>query len=249
MLEMDDDGPVIETKGLRKEFPGLVAVDSLDLRVARGTLYGLIGPNGSGKTTAIKVIVGLMRASAGEARVLGERVPLRTNRHRLGYMPQDIAIYPDLTVRENLEFFAGLYSIPKPRIGSRTEEVLKVVDLLDRKDGLVSHLSGGMRHRVSLACALVHDPEVLFLDEPTVGIDPMLRVQFWEYFRHLNTQGVTIVVSSHAMDEAERCDRLGFMRDGRLLAEGTAGELRARAGAGSLEEAFLLFAGGRDVRH
>jgi ABC-2 type transport system ATP-binding protein len=240
---MDDDWPVIETKGLRKEFPGLVAVDSLDLRVAKGTLYGLIGPNGSGKTTAIKVIVGLLRATAGEARVLGERVPLRTNRHRLGYMPQDIAIYPDLTVRENLEFFAGLYSIPKDRIGPRTEEVLKVVDLLDRKDGLVSQLSGGMRHRVSLACALMHDPEVLFLDEPTVGIDPELRVGFWKFFQDLKSKGKTIVLTTHYMDEAVRCDVVGMMRGGRLIAEGTPSSLMAETGRGNLEDAFLEFAG------
>lgn len=237
------DEPVIETKGLRKEFPGLVAVESLDLRITRGMLYGMIGPNGSGKTTAIKMLVGLLRASGGEAKVLGEKVPLRSSRPRLGYMPQDIAVYPDLTVRENLEFFAGLYSIPKARVGVRTDEVLKVVDLLARKDSLVSQLSGGMKHRVSLACALMHDPEVLFLDEPTVGVDPELRVGFWGFFHDLKAKGKTIVLTTHYMDEAVRCDVVGMMRGGRLIAEGTPSHLMDSTGTSNLEDAFLEYSG------
>src|SRR3990172_57264 len=148
-------------------------------------------------------------------------------------MPQAEALYPDLTVTENLAFFARIYGRTSR---SRVEEAIQFIALEDRSQSMVATLSGGMRRRLSLACALVHRPRVLFLDEPTVGIDPQLRAVFWEHFRGLNREGVTIVVSSHVMDEAERCDRLGRMREGRLLAEGTADALRQRAGRGTLEE-------------
>jgi ABC-2 type transport system ATP-binding protein len=157
----------------------------------------------------------------------------------IGYMPQTPALYLELTVRENLLFFARIYGAADR---DRVEEVLDVVGLSERADGPVYALSGGMRQRTSLACALVHRPRLLLLDEPTVGVDPPLRVAFWQYFRRLNQEGVTILVSSHVMDEAERCDRLVLLRGGRILAEGSAGELRRQAGAPTLEEAFLRYA-------
>jgi ABC-2 type transport system ATP-binding protein len=238
---MDGD-VVIETKGLRKQFDELVAVESLDLRISKGTLYGLIGPNGSGKTTAIKMLVGLLKPTAGHAKILGEPVPVRTNRSKVGYMPQEMAIYQDLTVHENLEFFAGLYSIIRETSRRREEEVLRVVDLEQSRDRLVSHLSGGMRHRVSLACALMHDPFVIFLDEPTVGVDPELRVGFWKYFAELKAQGKTIVLTTHYMDEAERCDVVGMMRQGELIAEGAPRDLMEKTSVSNLEDAFLTIA-------
>lgn len=239
-----DEGSVIQVRGLTKSFDGLTAVDALDLDIPKGTLYGMIGPNGSGKTTSIKVLVGLLRPTAGDASVLGERVPLRKNVQRIGYMPQEMAIYTDLTLHENLELFAGLYSMDRKVFERREKELLGVIDLSDRKESLVSQLSGGMRHRTSLACALIHDPEVVFLDEPTVGVDPELRVGFWKYFADLKSRGKTIVLTTHYMDEAVRCDTVGMMRLGKLIAEGTPGELMARTSTKDLESAFLAYSKG-----
>jgi ABC-2 type transport system ATP-binding protein len=231
----------IDARGLSKEFEGHRVVSDLDLRIPNGVLYGLIGPNGSGKTTTIKMLVGLLVATSGTAAVLSERVPLRINLSRLGYMPQEMAIYTDLTVHENLELFAGLYSMERSVFGKREAELLEMTDLVERKDGMVSKLSGGMKHRVSLACALVHEPEVVFLDEPTVGVDPELRVGFWDYFAKLKSQGRTIVLTTHYMDEAVRCDMVGMMRAGELIAEGTPRDLMDSARVSSLEDAFLHF--------
>jgi len=231
----------VRTRGLRKEFGELIAVAGLDLRVNRGLLYGLIGPNGSGKTTAIRMLVGLLKPTGGEAHLLGERVPVRGCRARIGYMPQEMAIYSELTVHENLELFAGLYSMDRTVFENRERELLGMIDLKDRMHSLASQLSGGMRHRVSLACALIHDPELVFLDEPTVGVDPELRVGFWQHFRSLKSAGKTIVLTTHYMDEAVRCDVVGMMRAGRLIAEGTPKELMGRAGATDLESAFMEF--------
>ena len=233
---------VVETRRLRKEFDGTVALAGLDLRVEKGTLYGMIGPNGSGKTTCIRILTGLIRASGGDASVLGERVPSKSVLARVGYMPQEMAIYSDLSVHENLEFFAGLFSVKGEDFLRREKEVLTVIDLTARKNDLISNLSGGMKHRVSLACALIHDPELLFLDEPTVGVDPELRVGFWDYFNELKRQGKTIIMTTHYMDEAVRCDVVGMMRLGEMLAEGSPQELMSATSTSNLEEAFLSFA-------
>ena len=239
---MMSEASVVETKGLRKEFDGTVALAGLDLRVERGTLYGMIGPNGSGKTTCIRILAGLMRASVGEASVLGAKVPSKSILSRIGYMPQELAVYSDLSVHENLEFFAGLFSVKGEDFFRREKEVLRLIDLPSRKDDLVSTLSGGMKHRVSLACALIHDPELLFLDEPTVGVDPELRVGFWDYFNELKRQGKTIIMTTHYMDEAVRCDVVGMMRLGEMMVEGSPQELLSASSASNLEGAFLFFA-------
>lgn len=240
-VDIGRDAPTVETTGLRKEFDGLVAVDSLDLRIGKGLVYGMIGPNGSGKTTAIKMLVGLLRPTAGGARVLGESIPVRMKTARMGYMPQEMAVYDDISVHENLAFFAGLYSLDAESARRREEELLGMIDLKDRADSLVGHLSGGMRHRVSLACALMHDPELVFLDEPTVGVDPELRAGFWDYFTKLKEAGKTIVLTTHYMDEAVRCDVVGMMRQGVLIAEGTPAGLLERTRTAGLEDAFLAF--------
>jgi ABC-2 type transport system ATP-binding protein len=223
---------------LSRHFGIIKAVNGVNLRIRAGETYGLLGPNGSGKTTLIRLLVGLLRPTAGEAWVLGRSMPNKEVLSLVGYMTQAEALYQDLTVWENLLFFGRVYGESSP---SRLSELLNLVDLEERADSIVATLSGGMRRRLSLACALVHRPVVLFLDEPTVGIDPQLRVTFWEHFYKLNEQGVTIIVSSHVMDEAERCHRLGLMRDGRLLAEGSAEELRQSSGTSTLEEAFLAY--------
>jgi len=224
----------VELQEVAKSFGRVKALDRVSLRVRSGEVYGLLGPNGSGKTTLIRILVGLVRPDAGTVTVLGRRIPDRAVLSQIGYMTQQAALYPDLSVDENVRFFAAVSGAE-----GHVEEALRVVELFDRRSSVVATLSGGMRQRCSLACALVHRPKLLLLDEPTVGIDPQLRLQFWTYFRELTKAGISIVVSSHVMDEAERCDRLGLLRFGRLLAEGTVDELKRLAGVGRLEDAFL----------
>ncbi|HLE03130.1 MAG TPA: ABC transporter ATP-binding protein [Anaerolineales bacterium] len=229
----------VETIRLNKAFGAIRAVAELDLQVQAGEIYGLLGPNGSGKTTLMRLLVGLAKADKGEVRVLGRLMPDRALLAEVGYMTQAEALYSDLTARENVLFFAALSGV---RTASWIGEALELVELQARANDLVGSLSGGLRRRVSLACALVHRPRLLILDEPTVGVDPQLRVAFWEHFRRLAEAGVTLIISSHVMDEAGRCDRLGFMREGWLIAEGSPDELRQRSGMTDLEQAFLKFA-------
>lgn len=230
----------IQANGVHKRFGETAALAGLDLEVRSGEIYGLLGPNGSGKTTLIRCLAGLLRPDSGTLTVLGRTARETATAGRIGYMTQAAALYGDLSVEENLAFFARLQGVPDLAI--RIEEALATVDLIDRRRSIVSTLSGGMRTRVSLAASLLHRPDVLLLDEPTVGVDPVLRHEFWTHFRDLAGRGVTILVSSHVMDEAGRCDRLGLIRAGRLLAEGTAAQLTDRAGAADLESAFLALA-------
>jgi ABC-2 type transport system ATP-binding protein len=229
---------VVETENVKRSFGGFEAVRGIDLCIRRGETYGLLGPNGAGKTTLIRMLVGLLRPTSGHVVVLGHQMPDKAVLAHVGYMTQAKAIYTDLSVRENVRFFGAMAG---QRDENRIDEVIALVNLRDWADSPVRSLSGGMQQRTSLACALVHRPQLLLLDEPTVGVDPQLRVQFWDYFAGLNATGVTIIVSSHVMDEAERCHRLGFIRAGLLLAEGSPDELRARAGTRTLEGAFLAF--------
>ncbi len=232
---------VVETRNLTKRFGPIQALVELDLAVYSGEIYGLLGPNGSGKTTLMRLLIGLLKPTAGQASVLGRSMPDKAILSQVGYMPQAGALYDDLTVRENIAFFATMCGGVER---AWVDEVLALVDLEERATSLVRTLSGGMRQRTSLGCALVHRPPLLLLDEPTVGVDPQLRATFWQHFRRLAAEGSTLVVSSHVMDEAGRCDRLGFIRQGRLLAEGSAAELCQRAGQATLEASFLWFAAG-----
>jgi ABC-2 type transport system ATP-binding protein len=238
---MEQPSAAIEARGLTKRFGEMTAVNALDLTLEPGRIYGILGPNGSGKTTLIRLLTGLAKATSGEARVLGVKMPDRENLARIGYMTQADGIYIELSVWENLRFFAALSGTGDKKA---MDQVLDLVHLTERKDAPALNLSGGMRRRLSLACALVHRPSVLFLDEPTVGIDPALRVEFWKYFRQLAADGTTIVVSSHVMDEADRCDELLLMFRGKVLARGTPAEIRLSAGVDNMEDAFLKLGGG-----
>jgi ABC-2 type transport system ATP-binding protein len=235
-----DAGPAIRASGLAKAFGALRAVDGVTFDLGPGRIYGLLGPNGSGKTTLIRLLAGLTVPTAGWAEVLGTRMPSRPVLNRIGYMTQADGVYTALTVSENLRFFGAVYGVDGD---GPAVDALAVVDLADRKESIVGTLSGGQRRRLSLACALIHRPPVLFLDEPTVGVDPLLRVQFWSHFRALADAGTTIVVSSHVMDEADRCDELLFVRSGRITARGSGADIRARAGTPDLEQAFLRLGG------
>src|SRR3984893_3126397 len=228
----------VDVENVSKSFGEIKALDGVTLRVRHGEIYGLLGPNGSGKTTLIRMFVGLVAPNAGTVTVLGKRMPNVALLSHVGYMTQAAALYPGLSVEENVRFFAAINGAEEG-----VKEALELVELYDRRGSVVSTLSGGMRQRCSLACALVHKPQLLLLDEPTVGVDPQLRVQFWESFRRMAEAGTTIIVSSHVMDEAERCQRLGLVQYGKLLAEGSPSEVRAMAGTQNLEEAFLTLAG------
>ena len=229
----------VEVSSAVKAFGSVKALDGVTLQVRRGEVYGLLGPNGSGKTTLIRMMVGLVVADAGSVMVFGERMPDVGVLGRIGYMTQQAALYPDLSAEENVRFFADISGADSGQVRA----ALEFVQLYDRRQSVVSTLSGGMRQRLSLACALVHQPDLLLLDEPTVGVDPQLRVELWGRFQQMAARGTTIVVSSHVMDEAERCQRLGLILFGRLLAEGTVAELKARAGVDRLEDAFLKLSG------
>ena len=239
---MPDSPPALEARGLTKRYDdGTIALEDFDLTIPEGTFFGLLGPNGAGKTTLIRSLVGLVAPEQGTVTVLGQRMPQLDVLARVGYMTQQAALYPDLSAEENVRFFGAING----RVDG-VREALELVDLWDRRKSVVSTLSGGMRTRCSLACALVHKPELLLLDEPTVGVDPQLRIQLWGRFRKMAAAGTSILISSHVMDEAERCDRLGLIRFGRMLAEGTVAELMAKAGVDRLEDAFLKLSEDRE---
>ncbi len=231
----------VEARGIVRTFGHIRALDGLDLAVRRGEILGLVGPNGAGKTTFIRLIAGLLRPTAGEIVVLGGRPGARGVVERTGYMPQSSALYEDLTVRENLVFFGRLYGLTRTQANANAGELEELMALGGKRTALVRDLSGGMRQRTNLACAMIHGPELLLLDEPTVGVDPVLRRSLWEHFARLNARGTTILITTHVMDEAEHCNRVAMIASGRTIAAGTSGELRRRAGAATLEDAYLAF--------
>ena len=218
---MENNGsPVISVQGLTKRFGNFTAVDGVTFEVNPGDIIGYLGPNGSGKTTTIRMLCGLMRPTAGSARVFGIDVIHDPEgiKQQIGYMSQKFALYDDLSVRENLEFYAGVYNIPEALEKKRLAEIYHMAGLEGRTNSLTSTLSGGWRQRLALGCALVHSPKLLFLDEPTSGVDPVARREFWDLIYELADGGTTIFVTTHYMDEAEHCSRVGFMHSGRLLA-------------------------------
>jgi ABC-2 type transport system ATP-binding protein len=227
--------PAVAVEGLVVVRGGTRALDGLDLAVRRGAVTGLLGPNGSGKTTLMRCVVGTQRVGAGRVRVLGLPAGATPLRSRIGYLTQSPSVYADLTVRENLRYFASVLGVPRARVDRATATVA----LTDIAGRLAGKLSGGQRARVSLAVALLGEPELLVLDEPTVGLDPLLRRDLWTLFHQLSAAGTTVLVSSHVMDEARHCDQLVLLRDGKLLATGTPDGIQARTGADHLEDAFL----------
>lgn len=236
--------PVVELERLTRAFGGRTVLDGVSLNIGRGELFGLLGPSGSGKTTLIKLMTGIDRADSGSVRMLGERMPQLAMLQRFGYMAQSDALYNELTARENLVFFASLYGLSGARRNERIRAALSVVDLQDHLNKPVSAYSGGMKRRLSLAIALLHEPELLVLDEPTVGIDPALRQSIWKELLAIRDNGTTIVLTTHVMDEADKCDRIGLIRDGRLTAVDTPATLKSRSGASTIEEAFIVLGGG-----
>ncbi len=235
---MTDGQAAVLAAGLTKRVGGVVAVDNLDLRIAAGEVVGVIGPNGAGKSTTIRMLCGLLRPTQGSASVAGfdvARAPEALRAH-IGYMSQRLSLYGDLTVRENLRFFSGLYRVPHPDIERRIRAAIDMAGLNGRDDALVSQLAGGWKQRLALGCAILHRPPVLFLDEPTSGVEPEARRQFWDLIHHLASDGVAILVSTHYMDEAEYCNRIALINGGRLVAIGSPGEMRRRDLGGTLYE-------------
>ena len=227
----------VRTKGLQKRFGAVTAVEGLSLAVPGGELFGLVGSDGAGKTTTLRMLAGIMEPSDGEAFVLGRNMSSQAEavRGEIGYMSQRFGLYPDLTVLENLRFYADIQMIPRRERAGRIEELLAFSKLAPFKERWAGKLSGGMKQKLGLACALVHKPRVLLLDEPTNGVDPVSRRDFWRILHLLLTQGVTIIVATAYLDEAERCGRVGLMHKGRLLACDTPRELKRLVKGGVLE--------------
>lgn len=234
---------VISVKGVSKLYGGKTVLNNISLDIPRSEIFGLLGPSGAGKTTLVKMIAGIEQAQAGEIELLGTRMPKLEMMQQIGYMAQSDALYADLNAQENLEFFASLYGLIGTARRRRIAEVLSLVNLTDDRHKTIGQFSGGMKRRLSLAVSLLHSPQVLILDEPTVGIDPVLRQSIWRELDALSRQGTTILVTTHVMDEAYKCHRLGMIRDGQLIAAGTPAGLMEETGSESIEEAFLKYGG------
>ena len=210
---------IIQTTGLTKNFKKTLAVDALDLTINSGELFGLVGPDGAGKTTTLRLLAGLLTLSEGEATVAGYdlRKESESIKKHIGYMAQQFSLYAELTVLENLQFFAEIYDVPKEKMAERTERLLQFARLTEFTDRRAGHLSGGMQKKLALACTLIHEPRILLLDEPTTGVDPISRREFWDILTNLHLNGTTIIVSTPYMDEADRCSRVGLIYEGQLV--------------------------------
>ena len=232
---------VIETHALRKVFGERVALEGLNLVVHRGEIFGLLGANGSGKTTTIRMLCGLLAPTSGDARVVGYDVVREPEkvRQRIGYMSQRFGLYEDLTVMENLRFYSGVYGLRGNEARLRIAELLEELDVGSRSRQMAGTLSGGWKQRLALACATAHKPDLLFLDEPTAGVDPASRQRFWNQIGAFAARGTAILLTTHYMDEAARCERLAFLLAGRLIADGTPDEITAHFGQPTLEQVFI----------
>jgi len=242
------DENVIVVENFKQQFGKFVVLENINLIVKRGEIIGLLGPSGSGKTTLVKAIVGMSEPTKGSVTVLQTKMPSLSTVSRIGYMAQSDALYEDLNAYDNILFFASLYGMKGKKAKLRADEVLELVLLRDQGKKLVKNFSGGMKRRLSLAIALVHSPEILILDEPTVGIDPVLKVEFWKEFERVRETGVTIIITTHVMDEAEHCDRLALIRNGGIIAMGTPLELKRDSGEDTMEGAFLYYGKKEEVK-
>jgi ABC-2 type transport system ATP-binding protein len=231
----------IQCENLTKRFGDRIAVNSLSLSIRKGSIYGFLGPNGSGKSTTIRMLCGLLVPTSGKGTVLGYDVMTQSEeiKRRIGYMSQKFSLYEDLTVEENLDFYAGIYGIDGELRKQRKEELIAMAGLTGREKQIAGSLSGGWKQRLALSCALLHQPELLILDEPTAGVDPVSRRIFWNVIHDLAKQGITVLVTTHYMDEAQTCDWIGFIFFGNLLAQGTPDELIDRLQVNNLEDVFV----------
>ena len=232
----------VETRHLTRRFGSMVAVRDLNLTIARGEVFGLLGPNGSGKTTTIRMLCGLLEPSEGTAIVAGVDVSEAPDqiKERIGYMSQRFGLYEDLTVAENMDFYGGIYGLKGAGRRGRISEVVQFLGLDRRLHQMAATLSGGWKQRLALACALMHGPAVIFLDEPTAGVDPAARRAFWSTIKTLAAQGTTVIVTTHYMDEAGRCGRVALLSQGHLIALGTPDEVATQVGGKTLEDAFII---------
>ncbi len=235
---------ILEMNEISLSFGKESVLKNINLSVERGEIFGLLGPSGAGKTTLVKVIVGIIEADKGTVFVQGNKMPSLKLMRSIGYMSQSDALYHELSAKENLDFFATLYGLKKKKREKIINKAAEIVNLSEALNKEVRHYSGGMKRRLSLAASFMHTPRLLILDEPTVGIDPVLRQSIWEEFRRLKESGVTIIVTTHVMDEADKCDRLAMLRDGSVIACDTPEKLKAEQAVESIEEAFLAYGGG-----
>ncbi|GEN83018.1 ABC transporter ATP-binding protein [Sporosarcina luteola] len=240
---MNNSEVCVSIRNVSKSFGKHPVLQNINLEMYEGEIFGLLGPSGAGKTTLVKELAGLDEPTEGENFLFQQKMPSLQLIKRIGYMAQSDALYEDLSAKENLQFFSELYGLKGQKQAQRINEVMELVQLSGDTTKLVTNYSGGMKRRLSLAIALLHEPELLILDEPTVGIDPVLRKSIWKAFTDLKTQGKTLIVTTHVMDEADKCDRLGLIRDGKLIAVGTPKELKEQTNASTIEEAFLAFGG------
>lgn len=234
----------IVCENVGKSYKKKQVLERISLEIHSGEIFGLLGPSGAGKTTLIKMMAGLETPTSGSVQVMDRRMPNMEVFNEIGYMGQSDSLYGELSAKENLHFFGALYGLNKKRLKQRIQEVMEMVSLQDDLNKVVNQYSGGMKRRLSLAIALLHEPSIVILDEPTVGIDPVLRNVIWKELERLSSKGMTIIVTTHVMDEAEKCHRIGLIREGRLLACGTPFELKELTSTSSIEQAFLYYGGG-----
>ena len=225
---MSESGIAVEVTDLRRTFGAFMAVDDISLRITRGEIFGFLGPNGAGKSTTIRMLCGLLLPSGGSGMVNGFDIIKESEdiKKNIGYMSQKFSLYDDLTVEENINFFAGVYGVPKRKRNARKEWVLEMAGIQDRRQDLTMTLAGGFKQRLALGCAILHEPPIIFLDEPTSGVDPISRRNFWNLIHDMSAAGTTIFVTTHYMDEADYCDRLGLIYRGKIIANGTPNELK-----------------------
>ncbi len=236
------NGSTVQVRNLVKRFGSFVAVDDVSLDVSRGEIFGFLGPNGAGKSTTIRILCGLLAPTSGQALVYGFDVAKEPERVKqsIGYMSQRFSLYDDLTVEENIEFFSGVYGVPREKRAERKAYAMKMAGLEGEHDRMTRLLAGGWKQRLALGCAILHEPPIVFLDEPTSGVDPMARRQFWDLIYEMAEGGTTVFVTTHYMEEAEYCHRLALMYKGRTIALGTPAELKKQQGVGStMDDVFI----------